>query len=123
MSQEKTNPTNTDVLKEALEERQLENEKMLEEGLVAIKEAFSDEKQIDIVFALYQQVQQLSGDLEEINNHNLYLSSYLDAFYTLLVGEGLQISEQDFVQKAQEAYTQSIQQILEATKAMQGGGA
>ena len=52
----------------------------------------------------------------------MYLSSYLDSFYTHLVGEGKIIPEEAFVETAQEAFKKSVNEIIETTKKLQEEG-
>lgn len=81
-----------------------------------LRSIFTDEKQFEVVFDLYQQVYKLSNDVQELNHANIFLNSYVDSFHQLLVGEGKLLTEDDFREKASEAYHQSLQTIMDITK-------
>lgn len=84
-----------------------------------LKQIFTDEKQFEVVFDIYQKVYKNNNDIQELNHGNIFLNSYIDAFYEYLVGEGKLISEEDFRNAASSAYHKSLDTIIEVNKQMQ----
>lgn len=105
-----------------IEQRLENNRKIIEETRIELEKIFPDPNQSEAVFSIYSRLFQVTEDIEELNQHHLYLSSYLDSFYTHLVGEGKIISEEAFVQTAQEAFKKSVDEIIETTKKLQEEG-
>lgn len=84
-----------------------------------LKKIFPDEKQFEVIFDIYQKTYKNNNDIQELNHGNIFLNSYIDAFYSYLVGEEKLISEDDFRKAASEAYQQSLNAIIEANKQLQ----
>lgn len=84
-----------------------------------LKKIFADEKQFEVIFDLYQKVYKNNNDIQELNHGNIFLNSYIDAFYKYLVGEGKLISEEDFRNVASQAYHESLETIIQLNKQMQ----
>ena len=108
---------NQDLIAQRIEK----NRQIVEESRVQLAKIFPDPEQSEAVFEIYRQLFQVSNDLEELNHNHLFLSSYLDSFYTHLVGEGKIIPEEAFVASAQEAYKTSMEEIIRATEELQKG--
>lgn len=81
-----------------------------------LKTIFTDDKQFEVVFDMYQQVYKLSNDIQELNLSNIFMNSYIDAFHKHLVGENKLITEEEFRQSSSDAYNDSIQTIINANK-------
>ena len=102
-----TNETN-EQLQKFLEERQERDEQVIQSVHESLKPIFPDEKQHEVICDLFTQVYKLSADLEELNHNGIYTSSYIDAFYNLLVGENKMFKEEEYITQVKEAYQKSI---------------
>lgn len=107
---------NFEALLKAQEERDKE---ILSEVQKNIAETFPDPAQSQVVFDLYQQLYKVTGDTQELNHGSIFLNSYIDAFHKLLVGEGKMFTDDEFKELSSEAYTQAINDVLQASQAMQ----
>ena len=106
---------------EELFQKQLERDQaIIQEAGENLKQIFTDSKQFEVVFDIYQQVYKLSGDVQELNHANIFLNAYIEGFNTFLVGEGKLISEEDFKHASTQAYESALKTITEAANKMTG---
>lgn len=96
-----------------------ENQKIVDEVVEKLKEDFPDLKQHAAISDIYAQTFKLTNQVEELSRHYMFLSSYIDALYTHLVGDGKLISEEDFREAAQSAYKASVDAVTEAIQEIQ----
>lgn len=113
-----TDNINVENLDKLLDDQQKRNDEIIAHVVEDLKKSFPDEKQHQVIADIYKQVFKLSYNLEELNHQGIFLSSYIDAFYTHLVGEGKLITEDDYVNAAREAYRQSLETVTQAAKEM-----
>lgn len=103
-------------LDELFEQQAERDQQIINEVGENLKQVFTDPQQNEVIFDLYQQVYKLNNDVQELNHANIFLNSYVDAFHQLLVGEGKLLSEDEFREKASEAYHYSLQTIMNLSK-------
>lgn len=110
---------NQEQLEELFKQEHERDLAVIQEVGESLKEIFTDEKQFEVIFDIYQKTYKNNNDIQELNHGNIFLNSYIDSFYRHLVGEGNLISEDDFRKAASEAYQESLNTIIEATKQAQ----
>lgn len=107
---------NTQKLEEFFQQQYERDLQIMEEVGENLKQVFTDEKQYEVVFDMYQQLYKLSNDVQELNRANIFMNSYIDAFHQLFVGEGKNVSEEEFRQASSDSYHASLQTILKANE-------
>lgn len=111
---------NSQQLDELFQKQFERDQAVIEEVGANLKQIFTDEKQFDVVFDMYQQLYKVSNDVQELNHANIHMNAYIDAFHKHLVGEDKLITEEDFRQASSDAYHESIQTIMNAHTEIQG---
>lgn len=109
----------SEQLEELFKQQFERDQEIINETGERLKEVFPDEEQFKVVFDLYQHSFKLMNDVQELNHANIFLNSYVDAFHSILVGEGKLISEEEYREKATEAYTESLKAVNEAITPIQ----
>lgn len=108
-------------LEELFEKQYERDQEVIASVSESLQKVFIDEKQYEVVFDMYQQVYKLSGEVQELNHANIFLNSYIESFYGLLVGPDKLLNENDFKEYAAKAYKDSLQKILDVTNKLQEG--
>ena len=91
-----------------------ENQQLVDEVIESPKKDFPDEAQHEAISDIFTQVFTLTNQVEELSRHYMFISSYIDSFYTHLVGESKLISEDQFRETAQAAYKASVDAVTQA---------
>ncbi len=108
-------------LEELFEKQYERDQEVIASVSDSLKEIFTEEKQFEVVFDMYQQLYKLSGEVQELNHANIFLNSYIESFHVLLVGPDKILSEEDFKDNASKAYKDALQKILDVTSKLQEG--
>lgn len=103
--------TNTEQFKQELEKRQIEDEQIIQGVANKISEVFTDEKQASIMIDFYIQLYKVSRDMDDLNHNAIYHTSYIDAFYALLVGEDKLLNKEQYDAEVKSAYQKSLEVI------------
>lgn len=98
-------------IEDMYEQKEKQDKTIIDAVVAKISELFPDPKQAAFLSDLFGQIFSLSTDLDEVNQGLIFTSSYIDAFYKLLVVERQLISEEEFKAYAQESYDKSIQDL------------
>lgn len=108
-------------LEELFEKQYERDQEVIASVSESLKEIFTEEKQFEVVFDMYQQLYKLSGEVQELNHANIFLNSYIESFHILLVGPDKLLTEDAFKEHAAKAYKDSLQKILDITTQVQEG--
>lgn len=91
-----------------------ENQQLVDEVVSTLKKDFPEEGQHAAIVDIFTQVFTLTNQVEELSRHYMFISSYIDSFYTHLVGDSKLISEDQFRDAAQAAYKASVDAVTQA---------
>ena len=94
-----------------IEERHNQYEEVINQVSGKVSEIFPDPKQASMVIDLYSIIFKLTMDLDELNHNAIYQSSYIDGFFSLLVGKDKLLQEEDYQREVAVAYNKSLDVI------------